>query len=514
MSTVITDLPNELLDAIVSFICDHGEFDASFKSCVFPGHDCQICDRQRQAALKALCLTSRRFHTVALPHLYHHLSPNARWWSLLRTLAHRPNLGHYARSLCWTENRSMPDASTSQELRQDSALVDLFNTRREEYFATCPRTSRTAYTESRVVAESLVHFRHLLEFQHSVPTDFLTSILPNLEVLAVPVDIFYSFRFCRPGSLPRLRHVHLRSLVEGEGVSAFWSNRLFAAARDSLQSVVILTRYHKPHTLRGAEATSESEDQGEVLEQEHDSEEEEEREEEEADGEEEEEEEGEQVADNELGESVSPLGSADENEKDTEMEEQDQIEEEEHVEQVSDSDSQPDSEPEPVSELDEEEEEETEEQAQERQREWEAAQRIARQEYAEEIARYSFTVPSMTHLTILSSLGDPRHLTGFLEMFPNTTHIRLRINNEFNYPFAWHFLPGAWRNRFSSAWKDCVPGLQVFTIEVTRKYRSWYRSWSREELSELEEELNSRGVRLEIVDWERCLERPRGISTT
>lgn len=202
--------------------------------------------------------------------------------------------------------------------------------------------------------------------------------------------------------------------------------------------------------------------------------------------------------------------------KDTEMEEQDQVEEEEHVEQVSDSDSQPDSEPEPVSELDEEEEEEeTEEQAQERQREWEAAQSIARQEYAEEIARYSFTVPSMTHLTILSSLGDPQHLAGFLEVFPNTTHIRLRINNEFSCPFDWHFLPGAWRNWFSSAWKDCVPGLlQVFMIEVTRKYRSWYRSWSREELSELEEELNSRGVRLEIVDWERCLERPRGISTT
>lgn len=396
----------------------------------------------------------------------------------------------------------MPDASTCQELRQDSALVDLFNTRMEEYFATCPRTSRTGYTESREVAESLVRFPYLLEFQHSVPTDFLTSILPNLEVLAVPVAIFFSFRFCRPGSLPRLRHVHLRSVVEGEIVSAFRSTRLFAAARDSLQSVVIMTRYYKPHTLRGAEATSESEDEG--LEQEHDSEEEEEREEEEADGEEEEEE-GEQVADNELGEPVSPLGSADENEKDTEMEEQDQIEEEEHVEQVSDSDSLPDSEPEPVSETDDE-EEETEEQAQERQREWEAAQRIARQEYAEEIARYSFTVPSMTHLTILSSLGDPRHLAGFLEVFPNTTHIRLRINNEFNYPFDWQLLPGAWRNWFSSAWKDCVPGLQVFTIEVTRKYRSWYRSWSREELSELEEELNSRGVRLEIVDWERCLE--------
>jgi hypothetical protein len=244
MALLFTDIPPELVDTIISTICRCNPTLSCIPTCIdHVGQGCLPCDPDRRAALKSLCLTSRRLYSLALPHLYHQLALNnhAEWWLLARTLAERPEIGSHARSLCFLDHQSVPE-HVRDKLRREPSLVNLFVDLRDKYLATCSVSSSNSSTVApRELEEQAVTFDTFLDSEYNLPVDFLTSLLPNLETLSVQlVSGFALFKFCAPRSLPRLRDVRL-------AYSSFWDAmhmsavaRVFAAAQDSLERVVLL----------------------------------------------------------------------------------------------------------------------------------------------------------------------------------------------------------------------------------------------------------------------------------
>ncbi|KAL2121434.1 hypothetical protein VTJ04DRAFT_5461 [Mycothermus thermophilus] len=228
----------ELLEHIVAQICrGHGDPSSPIPTCIDPGHGCLPCDVERRAALRSLCLTSRRLYHVSLPHLYHHLAPNNRgqWWFLARTLAERPDLARYGRSLCFKRHEAA-DENGQAELWARPAIVRHFSKCKNEYFASLPETLDAELKRSEMVR---VSYYNLPYAAHHLASDLLVSLLPNLETLAVVLRKNLAFRFCSRGSLPRLRHVRLK---HSTGWFSFYMTnvlRVFAAGRETLETVVI-----------------------------------------------------------------------------------------------------------------------------------------------------------------------------------------------------------------------------------------------------------------------------------
>ncbi|KAL1837884.1 hypothetical protein VTJ49DRAFT_3288 [Mycothermus thermophilus] len=285
MATLST-LPIELLDAIVTVICrERTNYDGNvtIPRCVHaccslpalppapPGESQQDSAQrveewnyQRQFALASLCLTSRRLHSVALPHLYHHPKPTAKWWLLVRTLVARPDLAAHARSLEFhvPERLSLKrevDQKQEQAAR-DPLLRAAFLKRRRAYLATLHRGPTVCRTdrrmrslhhrdlESRRYESEVVNLETLfwppMSFEygyHHLPWDLLLSLLPNLEVLTASIGWAPAFRFCKPGSLPHLQHIDLSYRGEccwdSNAMRLDWAVRLFRAAGDRLESV-------------------------------------------------------------------------------------------------------------------------------------------------------------------------------------------------------------------------------------------------------------------------------------
>jgi hypothetical protein len=255
--TTIHDLPTELLDSIASLLCgDHLPNDHTLDCPVhwskpYPGIREKplpfLCSRQRQATLRSLCLASRRLHTIALPHLYHHLVPAKDWWRLARTLAARPELGRYARSLRLDDRTREPDEDDPAEKRgvwEDEALRSAYEAKRQEYLNTCDE-KRVGWLdwdyglEVRQMAELLTRFEHFLRGKYDLYAAFLVSMLPNLEMLVAPVYHQVGFRFCKPRSLPRLREVYLFPYGSVLDLQRGVRRLMFAAHRETLEKVTL-----------------------------------------------------------------------------------------------------------------------------------------------------------------------------------------------------------------------------------------------------------------------------------
>ncbi|KAL1844202.1 hypothetical protein VTJ49DRAFT_3858 [Mycothermus thermophilus] len=271
------DLPTETLDTIVATICRDRNSDLSALTCTDrspcdcppvppPGQNLPPCHRRRRTALWSLCLTSRRLYAVAVPHLYHHLEqPYHFYWSLLaRTLAERPDLGRHTRSLRWNGDYVDPVPSDLwTDFWHETALVDFFSNRRDEYLVTCPDEQYCRGPgEVREAANSEVTFSTLLGGDESLVLALITSMLPNLEMLvAKHSNDNIGFRFSKPGSLPRLRYLHLQGRKYLDIPAA---KRVFIAARDTLDTVVLemcpLLSDEELEHIRSRENQEESED--------------------------------------------------------------------------------------------------------------------------------------------------------------------------------------------------------------------------------------------------------------
>ncbi|KAL2269213.1 hypothetical protein VTJ83DRAFT_4059 [Remersonia thermophila] len=240
------DLPNELLEAIVAAICRdrNPDLDRSTcldrNSCDCPpapplGQNAPPCHRRLKATLTALCLTSRRLSAVATRHLYHHLEQPYLWMKLVPTLATRPDLARHVRSLRWVNAGARFINGSDYGFSGDNAiLVELFEKRRAQYLAACP-----SYGETRDQAAREVTFEQLFFRDSDLVLSLIASMLPNLEALAIHPAGSQDLRFNKPGSLPRLRHLHLGA--------CFWmtdAERVFAAAGHNLETVVLEMEYY------------------------------------------------------------------------------------------------------------------------------------------------------------------------------------------------------------------------------------------------------------------------------
>ncbi|KAL1840166.1 hypothetical protein VTJ49DRAFT_740 [Mycothermus thermophilus] len=245
----LNSLPNEILGLIASAICRERQTDPRIISCNAisdcppdghhdhpdTGHGFP-CDRQRLRALRSLCLTSRRFHAVALPHLYHHVEV-ADWSLLARTLAARPDLAAHTRALHFP-GVSQP---AHEEVMSDRHLRAAFLRRRRAYsIYACVNFFDDHYLDE--MAE--VSLDNLFQGEANLTLALLTSLLPNLETLHAVISYGPVFRFCTPGSLPRLRHVRLD--YPAYSLDGFWVRMdlamvvpLFCAARDNLETIFL-----------------------------------------------------------------------------------------------------------------------------------------------------------------------------------------------------------------------------------------------------------------------------------
>ncbi|KAL1837888.1 hypothetical protein VTJ49DRAFT_3292 [Mycothermus thermophilus] len=191
------------------------------------GESLSSWDRSCYAALKSLCLTSRRFHSVAICRLYRHLKCRQKWWLLARTLVARPDLAAHARLLEYghsQHNHLAPRKGAElDELKRDGLLVAAFLRRRRAYLATLQQTSdgasddaaddgtfeddtfnddgsddnSTVCTEISLKEDESenVCLENLFKTQHNLPLDLITSLLSNLESLNVWIWPGPAFRF-------------------------------------------------------------------------------------------------------------------------------------------------------------------------------------------------------------------------------------------------------------------------------------------------------------------------------
>ncbi|KAL1844197.1 hypothetical protein VTJ49DRAFT_3853 [Mycothermus thermophilus] len=500
----INDLPTELLDAIVTALCgDHEPQEHPITCCVHRWYEWApvekqpplLCDRQRQASLRSLCLTSRRFHAVTLPHLYHHLQPSSNWWRLAQTLALRPELARQVRSLRFEGKKQEPD-DVDPWVWEDPHLRPLYEARRAEYLETCPEQLcwpgfgpawQDGY-EKKDDARRMTEFENCFETGHNLSLSLFTSMLPNLETLVATVGFAVAFRFNKPGSLPRLRHIHLYpDKYEWMIAVRRVLPRLFAAANESLESIIL--EYCSEHSrwtgrvypdLRAFDAQRRLSAKEEALRKPASCKEERNSESRE-----------------ELG-SDEDLDSDESSEEDGESEEggqmaeqtvvQAQEEEEEHEEEDSAAEENSESEGE---------EGESENGGQG----WVMGQQDQDQEEDDEDEHeeypsggpYSFICPRVAHLTLIDWTLHKSLLRHMLTSFPNVTHLHVQVlgpkrdeiyslYNGFLY-HQWSTLPELaefFRRRSSTALK-----LQSFVFEPTHSYENWEWYCSEEEAKEL-----------------------------
>ncbi|KAL1840164.1 hypothetical protein VTJ49DRAFT_738 [Mycothermus thermophilus] len=480
---LIHDLPTELLDAIVAVICRDRDTDPSVPSCVrwfsyfcdcpWPptdGQDLSPCqrNRQREITLKSLCLTSRALHTVALPHLYHHLWPRD-WQVLARTLAARPDLARHARSLifgAWqdlAQRHPEPWKYISRlNLAAETPLVSCFEFRRYEYLARCRPWN--LYIRPWDVERRRVTFASCVAGNDTLALDLLVSMLPNLHTLIAGLNLFYAFRFCRPGSLPRLRYIHLypddqcRMLMSWHMPGLM---RVFAAAQDSLESVVLEVCDKFQLEPQSPEPSEDGSDEEEVEEVANDGGELEEQGDDDEDSEEEDE--GNEQAD-----------------------EADQVVEQPTAEQQAAEQQAPD-------------QQQTEDQPAEQ-------QQAAEEQEEEEEEGFRIICPRVTHLTILDRSFDLEFLRHIFVSFPNVTHFYFQL-----------YGPGTMRPGFGEDLEDDnhepldqtvsffrsrspmrAPKLQSFVLEIKDTYTNWRRWLVEDHVAALLAEMEERGVKFEL----------------
>jgi len=154
---------------------------------------------------------------MATRHLYHRLDCDDKWWLLAATLLARPDLAQFV-----------------AELRVDSpSAVDHRDCAPEvvAYFKDQFQTFTDAMGAAGKVFDSgPLDDDDNFSGSHNVPGDILVTLCPDLERLDASVAYFEIFRFCRPQSLLRLRHVVLNHADTELGFYFDESARLFLAA--------------------------------------------------------------------------------------------------------------------------------------------------------------------------------------------------------------------------------------------------------------------------------------------
>ncbi|KAL2115431.1 hypothetical protein VTJ04DRAFT_9686 [Mycothermus thermophilus] len=127
MPVLLTNLPDELLEAIVAALCGtHSDYPIDIPGCTYRTYGrCPPCDEARYVGLKSLCLTSRRFYNIAHSHIYHHVSLSNDWWNPLRKFATQPALARSVRSLCWANvnNNPVSNGVIYKDIQRDKRLV-------------------------------------------------------------------------------------------------------------------------------------------------------------------------------------------------------------------------------------------------------------------------------------------------------------------------------------------------------------------------------------------------------
>jgi hypothetical protein len=244
MPVLLTHLPNELLEAIVAALCGtHSDYPIDIPGCTDrtygPGCTdrtygrCPPCDEARYVGLKSLCLTSRRFYNIAHLHIYHHVSLSNDWWNPLRKFATQPDLARSVRSLCWANvnNNPVSNGVIYKDIQRNKRLVHSLYAVLKKY--------GTRWSLSKSKRDAL---RPFISPRSGLTIELLTALLPNLETLVAEVHPRTGFQFCTPGSLPRLRRIHLRCYSVDKidpRIAMRCYKGLFAAARDSLETVVL-----------------------------------------------------------------------------------------------------------------------------------------------------------------------------------------------------------------------------------------------------------------------------------
>lgn len=217
-----TALPVELVEGIVGELC---------LFCSPPRHDTQcsrnpfcrcLSDdhpgrRDGLAALASLCLTSRQLNSMATRHLYHRPRCDDKWWLLAATLLAHPDLADFVAELNVNSPGPVHHQGCAPEVvayfkDQFQTFADAMGQAGNE-FDSGPLDDGDSFSGS-----------------HNVPVDILVTLCPNLQRLDVPVSYFEIFRFCRPRSLLRLRHVALSHEDSELGFYFDECARLFLAA--------------------------------------------------------------------------------------------------------------------------------------------------------------------------------------------------------------------------------------------------------------------------------------------
>ncbi|KAL2024923.1 hypothetical protein VTK56DRAFT_3622 [Thermocarpiscus australiensis] len=158
-------------------------------------------------ALASLARTCRTLYDIVNPVLYQQPRVSVR---LIRTLADRPDLAGHVRNLLF------PDCFEELSAEDESFVLDL--------------ASRYTWVDNPH------HNGGPAEYLKDEPDDFLSSLLiamcPNVESLSIGCGYFYSFPFVQPGSLPRLKYLHVAHTDTELGTSLANSMAICRAAPD------------------------------------------------------------------------------------------------------------------------------------------------------------------------------------------------------------------------------------------------------------------------------------------
>jgi len=154
---------------------------------------------------------------MATPHLYHRPRCDDKWWLLAATLLAHPDLAHFVAELSVISPAPVHHQGCAPEVvayfkDQFQTFDDAMGQAGKE-FDFGPLDDGDSFSGS-----------------HNVPVDMLVTLCPNLQRLDVSVSIFEIFRFCRPRSLLRLRHVALSYEDSELGFYFDECARLFLAA--------------------------------------------------------------------------------------------------------------------------------------------------------------------------------------------------------------------------------------------------------------------------------------------
>ncbi|KAK4442014.1 hypothetical protein QBC34DRAFT_387735 [Podospora aff. communis PSN243] len=194
--TNLDRLPITVLDGIVKAICPHCTVEPSSQRdrldwAVYVNGAGSAEDVKRVQQLAALARTSWTFNNVATPALYHQPRANLR---LIRTLYQRPELCRHVTNLYASDGFHSNDLSD-----EDKAMLIAIASRYSE--------------EQPRPGQPVIDLYAIEGFLEEHPGEFIESLLvamcPNLQDLFISCGYNAQFPFSKPGTLPRLKHLHI-----------------------------------------------------------------------------------------------------------------------------------------------------------------------------------------------------------------------------------------------------------------------------------------------------------------